>query len=150
MKPPIQFITVSSVLTASIFTGSVLIVSLLLSAGPALGEDPDNIAASRTEGSSCDNSLLTIMVTGDGKPVPQAEVIVMYAPTGEAPEGCSEGKLPPTNDDGKIAFSSGGKGKVRIVVIAADWDTCQDHVNLKKGNQTHQISLRRTERSDHE
>lgn len=142
---------VLSRLTAALAAGTLCLSTMGLPATVfARDQEPEEADAGRTGPHVCDNSSLVISVIGDGKPVAQAEVIVMYSPTGDAPEGCSEGKMPPTNAAGQITFSSGGKGKVRIIVIAPDWDTCHDYVNLKKGQQTHQIKLKRTPHPDHE
>jgi hypothetical protein len=143
-----------SIMTSSIQRKAVtaLLIGVLLY--PAIGagnnQDASEEGVVGAASDSCDTSVLTISVVGNDKPVTQADVIVMYSPTGEAPVGCSEGKMPPTNDAGQITFTSGGKGRVRIIVIASDWDTCHDYVNLKKGRQTHQINLKRTHTPGHE
>jgi uncharacterized GH25 family protein len=93
------------------------------------------------DGASCRDGRLVITVRGEQMPISQATVKVTYQPPDGNANACPDGQLPPTDDKGQVVFSSAGKGKVKILVIAKGWETGRSQLVLKKGDQNETITL---------
>ena len=79
------------------------------------------------------NAVLTVVVTGKGKPIPQAEVKVKF-------HGGEE-RLP-TDQAGEASFRSPVAGTAEVRVIVAGWESVLTEVVLKGGPQRLTIELK--------
>jgi hypothetical protein len=82
------------------------------------------------------NAALTLVVTGNGKPIAQAEVKLFKFPPGVGGELTTS-----TNPAGEASFNSAGTGAARVRVIAAGWVSVRQEVELKEGPQRLTIKL---------
>jgi len=80
-------------------------------------------------------AVLTVAVTGNGKPIAQAEVKVMFPPSvgGETTR--------PTDQAGEAIFDSAGTGTAKVRVIVTGWASALKEVVLKEGPQRLTIKL---------
>ncbi len=81
------------------------------------------------------NAALTIVVTGNGKPLAQAEVKV------KLPAGVGGEATLSTNQSGEAIFNSAGTGTAKVRVIASGWESVLQDVILKGGPQRLTIKL---------
>lgn len=105
-------------------------------AGKANGESGKDNGQEKGEkgtGKKSKSAVLTVVVTGKGKPIPQAEVKVRL-PRGEEKR--------PTNQAGEASFSSPVGGTAEVRVIVAGWESVLQEVVLKDGPQRLTIELR--------
>jgi hypothetical protein len=80
-------------------------------------------------------AVLTVLVTGNGKPIHQAEVQVKF------PSSVGGESRRPTDQSGEAAFNSAGLGTAKVRVIAAGWESALREVVLKEGSQQLPIKL---------
>jgi Tfp pilus assembly protein FimT len=80
-------------------------------------------------------AVLTVVVTGNGKPIAQAEVQVKFPPSigGESKQS--------SNAAGEATFKSPALGTAKVRVIAAGWESDLKSVELKEGPQKLTVSL---------
>jgi len=107
----------------------VLVVGAEIGPLPVAGEAPVSASAAKNK-----HAVLTVVVTGDHKPVVQADVKVLY---GAAADGIRQF----TNASGKASFASLRPGQVKVRVIAPGWKTAQPPVLLKEGENQADIIL---------
>jgi hypothetical protein len=98
-------------------------------------ESPGKADAGKGTPKKSEGAVVTVVVTGNGKPISQAEVMVKLPPSvgGEI-------KLP-TDSGGSATFKSAGLGAAKVRVIAAGWESALQNVTLKEGAQRVTISL---------
>jgi hypothetical protein len=81
------------------------------------------------------NAVLTVVVSGNDKPIAQAEVKVRFPPSvgGEA--------TLPTNQTGEATFNSAATGPAKVRVVVTGWASVLKEVTLKEGPQRLTIKL---------
>ena len=79
------------------------------------------------------STVLIVVVTGKGKPIPQAEVKAKF-------QGGEE-RLP-TNQEGEASFRFSSAGTAEVRVIVAGWESVLTEVVLKGGPQRLPIELK--------
>jgi hypothetical protein len=79
------------------------------------------------------SAVLTVLVTGNGKPVSQAEVKALFSGGSEATRF--------TNESGEALFNSAGTGKGSVRVIASGWASAIQDVTLREGTQRVTVEL---------
>lgn len=94
----------------------------------------DEMKAGKGAGKAGKGAVLTVIVTGDGKPVAQAEVKVMFNGGGEV--------TLLTNQSGEAPFNFAGTGGSTVRVIATGWKSALQEVVLKPGPQQLAIKLK--------
>jgi hypothetical protein len=105
--------------------GVLLVSTSRSSFGQETGEKG---AAKKSKG-----SVLTVVVTGKGKLIPEAEVKVKFS-------GVEERR--PTNQSGEASFNFPGTGPADVRVIVAGWEGILKQVQLEEGPQRLTIELK--------
>ena len=117
-----------------LLAGAALASASRIAAGEAAGAGPEK--ADAEPGKAAGSSFaLTVIVTGDGRPIPGAEVKVKFPPAG------SEAQLH-TDSSGKAKFSLPGKGTATVRVIVTGWPSAWRDVELKEEAQELTIQLK--------
>ncbi len=116
--------------------GVVLVSTSRFSFGPfqpAESQEKDGKEKGGKGAAKSKNAVLTVVVTGKGKPIPQAEVKVKF-------HGGEE-RLP-TDQAGEASFRSPVAGTAEVRVIVAGWESVLTEVVLKGGPQRLTIELK--------
>lgn len=114
----------------------------LLASAPCLSFGQGNGADAPDKAGARKGAVLTVVVTGDGKPVDQAEVKVKLAS-----RAGSEATLP-TDQRGEAVFKLPGTGAATVRVIATGWESMLKEVELKTGPQKLAVELRALRNSE--
>jgi hypothetical protein len=99
------------------------------------GKAKDEKKGGKSAGKTGAGAVLTVVVTGNGKPVAQAEVKVKFPP------GVGGEATLPTNPAGEAIFNSAGTGTATVRVIVTGWESVLKEVVLKQGPQLLTIKL---------
>jgi hypothetical protein len=120
---------------------SLLAAALLLGVtnrapGMAATEDPPKVESVNAERNQPPELVpLTLVITGNGKPVAQAEVRISFPA-----ESGGETTLR-TNERGEAVFKTDFKGNARMRVIASGWQSLMKEVAFKGAAQRLPINL---------
>ena len=127
--------------------GLVLAASPVFAFGAAKDRDaPEKTPSDKDNGKNKESSAkgaaakskgaeLTVLVTGNGKPIRQAEVRVAF------PSSAGGESKRPTDGAGEATFKAGKPGTVKVRVIASGWESALREVVLKEGSQRVTINL---------
>jgi hypothetical protein len=80
--------------------------------------------------------VLTVVVTGAGKAISQAEVQLKF------PASVGGESTVPTNQAGEVTFNSAAVGTAKLRVLAVGWESAFQEVELKEGPQRVTIKLK--------
>lgn len=111
----------------------------LLASAPCLSFGQGNGADAPDKAGARKGAVLTVVVTGNGKPVDQAEVKVKLAS-----RAGSEATIP-TDQRGEAVFKLPGTGAATVRVIATGWESLLKEVLLKEGRQKLPLELKSLE-----
>lgn len=117
-------------------TGSLHVALGLLAAlafalpGPAASQEP---AAAPPASAAPAQRRLEVVVTGGGKPIPEAEVLF-------SAQNMPDKKMF-TNDKGMLSWSPPAVPKVKIRVIASGWSTYRNEIPLAGLPLRHEVAL---------
>lgn len=129
-----------------VLAGTVLVSTWRFSLGQADQAKPDKAGVEAVKASDAEkgkagatkgpSSLLNVIVTGDGKPIANAEVKVklLHGAGGEAQLH--------TDSDGKASFKVSGTGAASVRILVTGWKSEFQDVELKEGEQELTIPLK--------